>query len=143
MNDEFIRRAAVGVERFVSVSSFSVLQHRLDSTGISGTVKEASYDNLLVVDCEIDGVRETTEQATPEFIVNFRIKEGVSGNITGTGVKHPKKLFAKPRRFRFVPRIAAYSIIFDFRQKAKSVGHFRFSILVLRSSRDRRVPGAD
>ena len=78
-------------------------------------MEEASNDNLLDFDCEIDGVRETTEQATPEFIVNFRIKEGVSGNITRTGIKHPKKLFAKPRRFRFVPRIAADSIIFDFR----------------------------
>ena len=103
MNNEFTRREAVGVERFARVSSFTVLQHRLDSTGITGAVEEACNDNLLVVDCEIDGVRETTEQATSEFIVNFRIKKGVSGNITGTGIKHPKKLFAKPRRFRFVP----------------------------------------
>ena len=92
-------------------------------------MEEASNDNLLVVDCEIDGVRETTEQATPEFIVNFLIKEGVSGNITGTGIKHPKKLFAKARRFRFIPRIAADGIILDFRQKTKSVCHFLFSIL--------------
>jgi hypothetical protein len=78
-------------------------------------MEEASNDDLLVVDCEIDGVWETTEQATPEFIVNFRIKERVSGDITGAGIKHSKKLFAKPRRFRFVPRVAADSIIFDFR----------------------------
>ena len=78
-------------------------------------MEEAGNDDLLVVDHEIDGVRETTEQATPEFIVNFRIKEGVPGNITGTGIKHPKKVFAKARRFRFIPRIAADSIIFDFR----------------------------
>jgi len=78
-------------------------------------VEETSNDNLLVVDYEIDTVRETTEQATPEFIVNFRIKEGIPGNITGTGIKHPKKLFAKARRFRFIPRIAADNIIFDFR----------------------------
>jgi hypothetical protein len=66
-------------------------------------VEEASNYNLLIVNYKIDGVRKTTEQATPEFIVNFRIKEGVPGNITGTGIKHPKKLFAKARRFRFIP----------------------------------------
>jgi hypothetical protein len=115
MNDEFTRREAVGVERLVRVSSFSVLQHRIDSTGITGTVEEAGNDNLLVIDYEIDRVRKTAEQTTSEFIVDFRVQEGVSGNITGAGIKHPQKLFAKARRFCFIPRIAVNSVILDFR----------------------------
>ncbi len=47
--------------------------------------------------------------------MDFLIEEGVTGNIGGAGIKHPKKFIAKPRRFRFIPRIAADSIIFDFR----------------------------
>lgn len=77
-------------------------------------MEKASYDNLIVVDYEIDGVRKASEQATSEFVMNFLVKEGVVGNIAGTRIKHPKKLFAKSRRFRFIPRIAADSIIFDF-----------------------------
>jgi hypothetical protein len=102
-NDEFTRREAVGVERLVKNSLFSDPQHRFDSTGITGTVEEASYDNLIVVDYEIDCVRESPEQATSEFAVNFLVNEGVSGNIPDTGIKHSKKLFAKSRRFRFIP----------------------------------------
>jgi hypothetical protein len=79
------------------------MQLRLDSTGITGTVKKASYNNLVVIDYEIDCVREAPEQATSEFVVNFLVKEGVPGNISDTGVKHSKKLFAKSRRFRFIP----------------------------------------
>jgi len=78
-------------------------------------VEKAGYDNLIVVDYEIDCVRKSPEQATSKSVVNFLVKEGVVGNITGTGIKHPQKLFAKSRRFRFIPRIAADSIIFDFR----------------------------
>jgi hypothetical protein len=47
--------------------------------------------------------------------VYFLIEEGVTGYIAGAGIKHPKKLIAKSRRFRFIPRIAADGIIFDFR----------------------------
>ena len=57
-------------------------------------MEEAGNDNLFIVYCEIDGVRETTEQATPEIIMNFRINKRVPGNITGTGIKHPEELFA-------------------------------------------------
>jgi len=78
-------------------------------------VEKACYDNPIVVDYEIDSVRKSPEQATSKSVVNFLVKEGVVGNITDTGIKHPKKLFAKSRRFRLVPRIAADSIIFDFR----------------------------
>jgi hypothetical protein len=106
-------------------------------------VEKPGYDNLTVPDYKIDGVREAPEQATSEFIINFLVKEGVTGNITDTRIKHPKKLFAKSRRFHFIPQITVDRIIFDFREKAKGVYHFLFSILTLRSSRDRRVPGAD
>ena len=106
-------------------------------------MEKAGYDNLIVVDYEIDCVRESPEQATSEFVVNFLVNVGVSGNIRDTGIKHSKKLFTKSRRFQFIPRISVGSIIFDFWQKAKGVCHFLFSTLALRSSRDRRVPGAD
>jgi hypothetical protein len=66
-------------------------------------MEKASYDNLIVVDYEIDCVREAPEQATSEFVVNFLVNEGISGNIPDTGIKHSKKLFAKSRRFRFIP----------------------------------------
>jgi hypothetical protein len=69
-------------------------------------VEKTGHKNLIVVDCEIDGVRKAPEQATSEFVMNILVKEGVMGNIAGTGIKHPKKLFAKSRRFRFIPRIA-------------------------------------
>jgi hypothetical protein len=62
-------------------------------------VEKASNDDLPVVDYEIDGVRETTEQATPEFIVNFRIKEGIPVNIAGTGIKHPRNSSPRPDDF--------------------------------------------
>jgi hypothetical protein len=39
-------------------------------------MEKAGNNDLIVVDHEIDGVREAPEQAAPEFIVNFRIKEG-------------------------------------------------------------------
>ena len=48
-------RAAAGPVQLVTTSSFSVLQHRCDSTGITGTVEEAGNDDLLVVDQKIDG----------------------------------------------------------------------------------------
>ena len=103
-NDEFIGRVAVGVERIADYFSlFPGLQLRFDSTGITGTMEKASYDNLIVVDYEIDCVREAPEQATSEFVVNFLVNEGVSGNIPDTGIKHSKKLFAKSWRFRFIP----------------------------------------
>jgi hypothetical protein len=79
------------------------MQLRIDSTGITGTVEKAGYNNLIVVDYEIDCVWEAPEQATSEFAVNFPVKERVPGNISGTGIKHPKKLFTKSRRFRFIP----------------------------------------
>ena len=78
-------------------------------------MEKASYNNLIVADCEIDGVRKAPEQASSEFVMNILVKEGVMGNIAGTCIKHPKKLFAKSRRFRFIPRIATDCIIFDFR----------------------------
>jgi hypothetical protein len=56
-------------ERFVKKSLFSVLQHRLDSTGSTGTVEEASYDKLNVVDYVIDCVKEVPEQAASELLV--------------------------------------------------------------------------
>jgi len=61
--------------------------------------------------------------------MHFMIKEGAAGDIAGAGIKHPKKFIAKSRRFRFIPRIATDSIIFDFWQKTKGVCHFLFSIL--------------
>jgi len=85
------------------MSFFAALQLRLDSAGITGTMEKASYNNLIVIDYEIDCVREAPEQATSEFSVNFLVKEGVPRNISGTGIKHSKELIAKSRRFRFVP----------------------------------------
>ena len=81
------RRVAVDCQ--VRASCITVLKHRLDSTGITGAVEETCNDNLIGVDCEIEGVGETTEQAPSEFVVNFRIKEGIPDNIAETGIKHP------------------------------------------------------
>jgi hypothetical protein len=66
-------------------------------------VEEAGYDNLIVVDYEIDCVRKAPEQATSEFVMNFVVHERVSGNIPDAGIKHSKKLFAKSPRFPFIP----------------------------------------
>ena len=96
-------------------SFFSVPQLPLDSAWITGTMKQAGYDNLIIFYCEIDSVRESSNQTTPEFFVHFLMEQGVTRNIAGTGIKHPKKFIAKSRRFRFIPGIAAYSIIFYFR----------------------------
>src|SRR3989338_8051332 len=74
---------------------------------------------------------------------NFSVKQRVPWNITGVGIKHPKKFFTKPMRFRIIPDIPTDGIIFDFGKKAQGIRHFLFSILVLSSSRDKRDPGAD
>jgi hypothetical protein len=106
-------------------------------------MKQASHNDLIIFYHEVDSVGESSEQAPPEFVVNFSRKEGMMRDITSAGIEHPKEFIAKSRRLRFVPGKAADSIIFDFRQKTKSTGHLLFSILTRRSSRERRAPGAD
>ena len=78
-------------------------------------MKQAGHDDLVIFYHEVDRVRESSEQAPPEFIVNFLIKEGMARDITGAGIEHSKEFIAKSRGLRFVPGIAADSIIFDFR----------------------------
>mgnify|MGYP006268937789 CR=1 FL=1 len=82
---------------------------------VAGAMKQTGHDDLIILHYEVDGVWESSEQAAPEFIVNFTIKEGMTRDIAGAGVEHPKEFIAKSRGLRFVPGIAADSIIFDFR----------------------------
>ena len=93
-------------------------------------MKEPGHDDLVVVYYKIYGVGEPSEQTTSEFTMRFLIKEGMTGNIAGAGIKHPEKFIAKSGRFRFIPDIAADGIILDFREKTERVYHFlfRFSI---------------
>jgi hypothetical protein len=66
-------------------------------------MKQTCHDDLIVVHYEIDGVGESSEQTTSEFIMHFLIKEGITENIAGAGVKHAKKFISESRRFRFIP----------------------------------------
>lgn len=93
-------------------------------------MKQSGYDDLVIKYSEVDSVRESSDQTAPEVFVYFLIQEGITGNITGAGIEHAKKFISESRCFRFIPRIAADRISFDFRQKTKCVGHFLFSILI-------------
>ena len=78
-------------------------------------MKQAGHDDLIVLYYEVNSVRESSHQTASEFSMHFLIDEGVTGYIAGASIKHPKEFIAKSRRFRFIPKIAADSIIFDFR----------------------------
>ncbi len=91
------------------------MQHRANSSGVAGAMKQAGHNDSIFYYHEVDSVRESSEQAPPEFIVNFLIKEGVTRDISGAGIEHPKEFIAKSRGLRFVPGKAADDIIFDFR----------------------------
>ncbi len=91
------------------------MKFRRDGARLTGTMKQSGYDDLIIIYREVDRVGESSEQTPPEFVVNFLIKERMSGNIAGTGIEHPKEFIAKSRRFHFVPGKAAYGVIFDFR----------------------------
>ena len=58
-------------------------------------MKEARYDNVVILYREVDSVRESSEQTTPKFIMNFSIKEGLTRDITGAGIEHAKEIFAE------------------------------------------------
>jgi len=60
-------------------------------------MKQAGYDDLVIYYSEVDSVRESSYQTSPEFFVYFLIKEGISGNITGAGVEHAKKIISESR----------------------------------------------
>jgi len=77
-------------------------------------MKEARYDDVVILYREIDSIRKSSEQTAPKFIINFSIKEGLTRDITSAGIEHTKKIFAESRCFRFVPGKAADSIRFDF-----------------------------
>lgn len=51
-------------------------------------MKQAGHDDLVVLYCEIDCIREASDQTTSKFFVHFLIEEGIAGDIADTGIEH-------------------------------------------------------
>jgi hypothetical protein len=62
-------------------------------------MKQAGYDDLVIFYNEVDSVREPSDQTAPEFVVDFLIKERITGNVTGAGIEHTKKFMPNPDDF--------------------------------------------
>jgi|GEM_PF-1108289 len=58
---------------------------------------------LVVFYCEVYGVRESPKKTAPESAMNPWIKQRITSNLTGVGIKYPKKFLAKARGLSFVP----------------------------------------
>jgi hypothetical protein len=60
-------------------------------------MKESDYNNPVFNYCEINGIWEPSEQATPEFTMGFWIKEWIARYLAGASVKYPEEFLAEPR----------------------------------------------
>lgn len=60
-------------------------------------MKQTGHDDLVVLYCEIDCIREASDQTTSKFFVHFLIEEGIAGDIADTGIEHTKEFIAKSR----------------------------------------------
>ncbi len=58
-------------------------------------MKKPEYNNPVIFYHEVDSIRESSKQAATEFVINLWIEQWIMKNLTGEGVKHPKKLLAE------------------------------------------------
>jgi hypothetical protein len=78
-------------------------------------MKQPEYDNLLVLDPEVNGIGKSFEQTPPEVLVRLPVQKWIPRYLPCTRVEYAKELLAQACGFLFIPHIAGYDIIFDFR----------------------------
>ena len=106
-------------------------------------MKKAEDDNLIRFYCEINRIRELSQQTAPELSMDFGIHVRIPRNIARVSIKDSKELFPKSRRLGLIPEISADNIFLDFGNKTYHKVHFLLSTLFCSSSRDRRSEGVD
>src|SRR4030067_1205495 len=74
---------------------FSILQFLSNSTGIPCTMKESDYNNLVFFYHEVNSIRKPSEQATPEFAIDFWVEQWISRNLAGASVKYAKEFLTE------------------------------------------------
>jgi hypothetical protein len=77
-------------------------------------MEEPKYDNLVALYPEVNGVWKSPKQTTPEFAVYFWVKQWIVGNLTGTGIKHPKEFLTESWCLLFVPGVTGNDILLHF-----------------------------
>jgi hypothetical protein len=60
-------------------------------------MKEPKHDNLVLFYHEVNSVRKSSEQTAAEFAMNLWVKEWILRDVTGTGIKYPKKFLSLSR----------------------------------------------
>jgi len=75
--------------------------------------KPEHYD-LVVFYCEVCGVGESSKETAPESAMNLWINHGMTSNLNGVGIKHPKKFIAKAPGLSFILCVARNNIFLNF-----------------------------
>jgi hypothetical protein len=73
-------------------------------------MEESKHNNLFAFYSEVNGIRKSPPQTTPEFAIHLWVKQWIPYNLTSAGIKHPEKFLAKAGSLLFIPGITGNDI---------------------------------
>jgi hypothetical protein len=81
-------------------------------------MEKPEHHNIIVFYPEVNGVRESPQQAATDFMVSFWRNQWISQNLMGTGIERTQEFITKSRGLLFVPCITGKSIVLHFGEEA-------------------------
>jgi len=67
-------------------------------------MEKPKHNNVVIAFYpEVYGIRESSQQAAPDFMVSFWRNQWISQNLMGTGIEQTQEFIAKSRGLLLVP----------------------------------------